>query len=99
MGEKAAASRCSATAPSNRAAVALTLSQPHAIPKALQQVADDLAAQYVITYALPAGVKPDRRFAITTDRKGLSLRAPVGAARSMSKFSPRPPLSLWLSSY
>jgi VWFA-related protein len=47
-----------------------------AIPKALQQIADDLAAQYVITYALPAGVKPDRRFGITTDRKGLSLRAP-----------------------
>ena len=36
------------------------------IPKALQQVADDLAAQYVVTYALPDGVKPDRRFSITT---------------------------------
>ena len=48
------------------------------IPKALQQVADDLAAQYVVTYALPDGVKPDRRFSITTDRKGLSLRAPAG---------------------
>ena len=47
-----------------------------ATSKALQQVIDDLAAQYVITYALPAGVKPDRRFGITTDRKGLSLRAP-----------------------
>lgn len=48
------------------------------MPKALQQVADDLAAQYVITYALPDGVKPDRRFSITTDRKGVSLRAPSG---------------------
>jgi Ca-activated chloride channel family protein len=47
-----------------------------AISKALQQIADDLAAQYVITYALPGGVKPDRRFSITTDRKGISLRAP-----------------------
>lgn len=47
-----------------------------ATTKALQQVIDDLAAQYVITYALPAGVKPDRRFGITTDRKGISLRAP-----------------------
>ena len=28
-----------------------------AIPKALQQVADDLAAQYAITYALPDGVQ------------------------------------------
>lgn len=48
------------------------------IPKALEQVADDLAAQYLITYALPDGVKPDRRFSITTDRKGVSLRAPSG---------------------
>jgi VWFA-related protein len=49
----------------------------NAISKALQQIADDLAAQYVITYALPDGVKPDRRLSITTDRKGISLRAPT----------------------
>lgn len=49
----------------------------NAIPKALQQVADDLAAQYVITYALPDGVKPDRRVSITTDRKGITMRAPA----------------------
>jgi VWFA-related protein len=48
------------------------------ITKALQQVADDLAAQYVITYTLPDGVKPDKRFNISTDRKGVSLRAPAG---------------------
>jgi VWFA-related protein len=48
-----------------------------AITKALQQVADDLAAQYVISYALPDGVKPDRRFSISTERKGLTLRAPA----------------------
>ncbi len=48
-----------------------------AIPKALQQIADDLAAQYAITYALPDGVKPDKRFSITTDRKGVTLRAPA----------------------
>lgn len=48
-----------------------------AIPKALQQVADDLAAQYAITYALPDGVKPDKRFNISTDRKGITLRAPT----------------------
>jgi hypothetical protein len=38
------------------------------IPKALQQIADDLAAQYVISYALPDGVKPDKRFSVSTDR-------------------------------
>jgi hypothetical protein len=47
------------------------------IPKALQQIADDLAAQYAITYALPDGVKLDKRCSISTDRKGISLRAPA----------------------
>ena len=49
----------------------------NAIPKALQQVADDLAAQYAITYALPDGVKMDKRFNVSTDRKGVSLRAQI----------------------
>ena len=48
-----------------------------AISKALLQVADELAAQYVVSYSLPDGVKPDRRFNISTDRKGLTLRAPT----------------------
>jgi VWFA-related protein len=47
-----------------------------AIPKALQDIASDILSQYVITYALPEGVKPDKRFSISTDRKGVSLRAP-----------------------
>lgn len=49
-----------------------------AIPKVLQQVADDLAAQYVISYALPDGVKPDKRLNVNLDRKGLTMRAPSG---------------------
>jgi VWFA-related protein len=47
-----------------------------AIPKALQDIAADLMAQYAITYALPDGVKPDKRFSISTDRKGVTVRAP-----------------------
>jgi hypothetical protein len=47
-----------------------------AFPKALQQIADDLLAQYAITYALPDGVKPDRRFSISSRRRGVTLRAP-----------------------
>lgn len=47
-----------------------------AFPKALQQIADDLLAQYAITYALPEGVKPDRRFSISSKRRGVTLRAP-----------------------
>lgn len=46
------------------------------IPKALQLVADDLLAQYAITYVLPDGVKPNKRFSISTKRRGVTLRAP-----------------------
>ena len=47
-----------------------------AIQKSLFQVADDLAAQYQISYSLPDGVKPDKRFNLTVDRKGLTVRTP-----------------------
>ncbi len=47
-----------------------------AIQKALQQIADDLAAQYQISYSLPDGVKPDKRFNLNVDRKGLTVRPP-----------------------
>jgi len=49
----------------------------NAIPKALQQVANDLLAQYVIRYTLPEGTKPDRRLNVGTKRRGLTLRAPT----------------------
>jgi len=47
-----------------------------AFPQALQQIANDLLAQYAITYTLPEGVKPDKRFSITSKRRGVTLRAP-----------------------
>jgi len=47
-----------------------------AIPKALQQIADDLSSQYVISYTLPDGVKPDRKVSVSVTRKGVTLRAP-----------------------
>lgn len=47
-----------------------------AAPKALQQIASDLLGQYALTYSLPDGVKPDRRFSASVKRKGLTLRAP-----------------------
>ena len=46
------------------------------VPKALQQIAGDLSAQYVIQYALPDGVKPDRRLNVSLKRRGVSVRAP-----------------------
>jgi len=47
------------------------------MPKALQQVADDLSSQYLITYTLPDGVKPSDRLAVTLKKKGATMRAPT----------------------
>jgi hypothetical protein len=49
---------------------------PGAIPKAMLQIAADLQSQYAISYTLPDGVKPDRRFSISVKRKGVTVRAP-----------------------
>jgi VWFA-related protein len=47
-----------------------------AVPKALQQIAGDLSAQYAIQYTVPDGVKLDRRLNVNLKRGGLTLRAP-----------------------
>ena len=47
-----------------------------AVPKGLNQIADDLSAQYAITYTLPDGVKPDKKVSVSLNKKGASLRAP-----------------------
>ena len=48
----------------------------NAVQKGLQQIASDLSSQYMIQYALPDGVKPDRRLNVSLKRRGLSMRAP-----------------------
>lgn len=47
-----------------------------AVPKALQQIAGDLSAQYMIQYALPDGIKPSRSVNVSLKRRGVNLRAP-----------------------
>jgi hypothetical protein len=42
----------------------------------LQQVADDLSSQYLITYLLPSGVRPSSRINVSLKRAELTLRAP-----------------------
>jgi hypothetical protein len=42
----------------------------------LQQVADDLSSQYLITYLLPSGVAPSDRISVSLKKPGLTLRAP-----------------------
>jgi len=43
----------------------------------LTKIAQGLLGQYLLTYTLPDGVKPNERFALTTTRKGLTLLAPT----------------------
>jgi VWFA-related protein len=42
----------------------------------LQQVADDLSSQYLITYTLPDGVKTSDRITVSLKEPGATLRAP-----------------------
>jgi hypothetical protein len=42
----------------------------------LAKIADTLLHQYVLTYTLPDGVKPNEKFALSTSRKGVTLLAP-----------------------
>lgn len=42
----------------------------------LSKIADNLLQQYVLTYTLPDGVKPNDRLTLTTNRKGITLLAP-----------------------
>ena len=43
----------------------------------LQQLAETLKRQYVVEYALPAGVKPSDRFSVSSKRRDVTLRAPT----------------------
>lgn len=52
-----------------------------AFPRALQQIADDLTNQYLITYTLPDGVKPSDRLNVSLKKKGATLRAPTKIAK------------------
>ena len=45
--------------------------------QAVQQLAEELASQYKLTYVLPDGVKPNEKLNVTTKRKGAVLRAPT----------------------
>jgi len=54
----------------------IDVTQTAGMPKAILQVADELLAQYAVTYTLPDGVKPDRRVNVSLKRRGVQLRAP-----------------------
>lgn len=42
----------------------------------LEQLADELLNQYVLTCVLPAGVKPTGKLSVSSKRKGITVRAP-----------------------
>jgi hypothetical protein len=47
-----------------------------AIGPALAKIADNLMHQYVLTYTLPDGVKPNEKLSLATTRKGITIIAP-----------------------
>jgi hypothetical protein len=47
-----------------------------ALGPVLDKIAQNLLHQYVLTYTLPDGTKPNERFELTTSRKGVTLLAP-----------------------
>ena len=59
-----------------------------AFPKTMQQFADELRARSAVTYVLPDGVKPDKRFSISSKRKGITLRAPTAIPNQSKVFYP-----------
>jgi VWFA-related protein len=62
--------------PKNSGGRRIEVTSSQQIIRALQQIAGDLSSQYAVTYVLPDGVKPDRRFNVTVKRRGTSVRAP-----------------------
>jgi hypothetical protein len=48
-----------------------------ALAPMLKKVADNLLNQYVLTYTLPDGVKPNEKLQLSTTRKGVKLIAPT----------------------
>lgn len=48
-----------------------------AFSKGLDQVANDLSSQYLLTYTLPDGTKPSNRLSVSLKKKGPTLRAPT----------------------
>jgi VWFA-related protein len=76
MGDQSGREQVLGEGPKQSGGRRVDVTAPGAMVKAMQQVANDISAQYAITYVLPDGVKPDRRFGITVKRRGVSLRAP-----------------------
>ena len=48
-----------------------------ALGPAIAKIADNLLHQYVLTYTIPDGVKPNERFSLSTTRKNVKLLAPT----------------------
>lgn len=76
MGDESGREQVLSEGPKQSGGRRLDLTATTAMPRALQQIADDLLAQYVVTYTLPDGVKANKRLNVSTKKKGVSLRAP-----------------------
>jgi hypothetical protein len=62
--------------PKRSGGMAQDVSAGVALGPVLDKIAQNLLHQYVLTYTLPEGTKPNERFELTTSRKGVTLLAP-----------------------
>lgn len=76
MGEQSGREQVLGDGPKQSGGRRISVNATGAMPAALLQIANELAAQYAVTYMLPDGVKLDRRFSISSKRRGITLRAP-----------------------
>ncbi len=63
-------------APSRSGGRVESLASHTGIPKLMDQIAAELAGQYVVTYDTPNGTRPDLKLEVGTSKKGLKVRAP-----------------------
>ena len=66
--------------PKNSGGVLENASSNQAIDTAMAKIANNLLHQYVLTYTLPDGTKPDERLQVSATRKGITLLAPTRIA-------------------
>jgi hypothetical protein len=76
MGEMAARNQILGDGPRQSGGVRAQIRNTSGAAAALHQVANELSAQYLVSYMLPDGVKPSNRLELKLDRKGADLHAP-----------------------
>jgi hypothetical protein len=52
------------------------------VPRALSEIAEELASQYVVVYSRPDGSAPPKKISVATTRAGAKIRARTQSPRA-----------------